>query len=162
VSATSTQINQSFQTEAPEGMDSGGEFSAYHKHFYNPTHNHTITITTASHSHDVKLKGTLNAGKHSHTYEIPGHSHTINMPSHQHNLVYGIYEHSTVPSVTIYIDSTPVVTLNSGNRSYNGEITNVFRTLNPGTHSIRFVTSDGNGLARGQFTLYWSGFFNYD
>lgn len=162
VSATSNQINQSYQTDAPEGMDSGGEFFAYHKHFYNPTHNHTITITTAPHSHDVKLQGTLNAGKHSHSYEIPGHSHTIKMPSHQHNLVYGIYEHSTIPSVTIYIDSTPVVTLNSGNRSYNGEITNVFRTLNPGTHSIRFVTSDGNGLARGQFTLYWSGFFNYD
>ena len=162
VTVTSLQRDIEYTTAFPEGMESGGPFYEMHRHFFNASHNHTVNVTNGDHSHPVEISGTISAGKHRHEYKIPAHAHDIVMPEHDHPAIYGIYEHSAIPTVQVLIDGIVIATLNANNRSFNGEITNRFRELGSGTHNIQFRTSEGNGLARGQFTLYWSGFFNYD
>ena len=143
-------------TTAPYGSSNGDQGNiemGSHYHWVDTEHTHAVSINMGSHSHSITVSGSASASSH---------THGITMPSHEHNLVYGIYETDYFPTCEVYVGELKVATLNSQNRYANIDITSQFSKLASGSHKISIKTPNKQELGRASFTLFWSGFYNYN
>ena len=143
-------------TTAPYGSSNGDQGNiemGSHYHWVDTEHTHAVSINMGSHSHGITVSGSASASSH---------THGITMPSHEHNLVYGIYETDYFPTCEVYVGELKVATLNSQNRYANIDITSQFSKLASGSHKISIKTPNKQELGRASFTLFWSGFYNYN
>ena len=144
------------QTSRPSGSsndDPGNIDMSSHTHWVELLHDHSVSLSTNSHSHPITLTGNAKADSH---------THSITMPPHKHELVYGIYETNYFPTCEVYLGGFKVATLNSSNSYANINVTEVFRKLKTGSNTITIRTPNTKELGRASLTLFWSGFYNYN
>lgn len=105
--------------------------------------NHTHTITTPSHAHNVSIT-------------IPNHTHNIDIPAHTHDIQYGIYEDSDVADrVTITVDGNVIPGTDTSKERFNiveylSKSTD--GTINRGWHEI-VMTPNKRARIEAQITM---------